>query len=86
MGQAPTNDLRIVLLQHDLAWEDKPANQRAFASLVADSAEPGSFVILPELCDVGFTMRAKRAAEPRACLGRRNWPLAIKSGSKPDLH
>ncbi len=64
MGQAPTNDLRIVLLQHDLVWEDKPANQRAFASLVADSAEPGSFVILPELCDVGFTMQADRAAQP----------------------
>ena len=64
MGQAPSNDLRIVLLQHDLAWEDKTANQRAFASLLADSAAPGSFVILPELCDVGFTMRAARAAEP----------------------
>ena len=64
MGQAPTNDLRIVLLQHDLAWEDKTANQRAFTSLVADSAEPGSLVVLPELCDVGFTMHAARAAAP----------------------
>lgn len=64
MGQAPTNDLRIVLLQHDLAWEDKTANQRAFTSLVADSAEPGSLVVLPELCDVGFTMQAARAAAP----------------------
>ncbi|MBM4052123.1 MAG: carbon-nitrogen family hydrolase [Planctomycetes bacterium] len=64
MGHAPTNDLRIVLLQHDLAWEDKPANRSAFASLLAESAQPGSLVILPELCDVGFTMQADRAAEP----------------------
>lgn len=64
MGQAPVKDLRVVLLQHDIAWEDKPSNQRAYESMLAQVAEPGSFVILPELCDVGFTMATERAARP----------------------
>ncbi|MEY4534290.1 MAG: hypothetical protein RLZZ246_608 [Planctomycetota bacterium] len=91
-SDAPPSDLRIVLVQHDIAWEDKPTNQRRYDDLLAQTASPGSLVVLPELCDVGFTMRADVAAEPSGVpwaveLAQRHqvWlqaGLAIREGSR----
>ncbi len=74
MGHTATPaDLRIVLVQHDIAWENKPSNHAAYEQLVRGAAQPGSFVILPELCDVGFTMNTDAAASP----GSLEWAQAL---------
>ncbi|HWB18940.1 MAG TPA: nitrilase-related carbon-nitrogen hydrolase [Phycisphaerales bacterium] len=44
-------------LQFDIAWEDKPANHARIESLIASAAlPPGSFLLLPELADTGFSL------------------------------
>ncbi len=66
--------VKAFAIQADIAWEDKPANRSAFESRVRDAAPPpGSLVVLPELCDVGFTMNAAKAAEDDS----RSWASAL---------
>ena len=51
--------------QFDIAWEDKPANYRRVAALVAAAKlPPGTLLLLPEMFATGFTMRAESVAEP----------------------
>jgi omega-amidase len=47
--------LPVVLVQPDMAWEDRTANQNRYLNLLQNTP-PGSLVILPEMCEVGFTM------------------------------
>ncbi len=55
--------MKAIAIQDDIAWESKGANRSSFEARVrAASPPPGSLVVLPELCDVGFTMDATRAA------------------------
>ena len=48
--------MRVAAVQFDIAWEDKPANHRVIEEMLAGAAVPeGAFVLLPELCDTGFS-------------------------------
>jgi len=48
--------MKFAAVQFDIAWEDKPANHRAIEAMLDDAAvEPGTFVLLPELGDTGFS-------------------------------
>jgi predicted amidohydrolase len=56
--------MRLACCQLDIAWEDKPANYRRTAALVADAAlEPSTLLLLPEMFATGFTMNGALAAE-----------------------
>lgn len=58
--------MKVVALQWDIAWEDKPANfARAHSLLATASPEPGSLVALPEMFATGFSMNADTIAEAR---------------------
>jgi omega-amidase len=57
--------MTVILLQFDIAWENKPAN---FATverlLLAAQPEKNSLVALPEMFATGFSMNAGVTAEP----------------------
>jgi omega-amidase len=65
-----------VLVQLDIAWEDKPANfARVRELLVANVPSPGSLVVLPEMFATGFScnVNVTRQADSPECddfLGR----------------
>lgn len=53
--------MNIHAVQHDIAWEDKPATHARVAALLA--AQPpaaGSLVVLPEMFATGFSLDAAR--------------------------
>lgn len=55
--------LRIVAVQHDIVWQDGVQTLAGIEKLLAaDVPAPGSLLVFPELCDVGFTMIAGLAA------------------------
>ncbi len=48
--------MHVLALQYDIAWEDKAANHRRVESMLEEAdVPPGSFVLLPELGDTGFS-------------------------------
>lgn len=58
--------MKVVALQLNVAWEDKPANFARVRSLLsAAPPEPGSLVALPEMFATGFSMNAATIAEKR---------------------
>ena len=59
-------DLRVSLLQRELAWEDPTANRRAFEQDLAALAGNTDLVVLPEMFTTGFSMRPEIIAEPEA--------------------
>ncbi|MBX3353669.1 MAG: hypothetical protein KF684_12120 [Phycisphaeraceae bacterium] len=58
------NQQGVHLVQLDIAWEDKDAS-RARAERLLDGApvEPGDLVVLPEMCETGFSMNTERTAD-----------------------
>ncbi len=63
-GEPLPRTVKAFAIQADIAWEDKVANRSAFAARVRDAnPPPGSLVVLPELCDIGFSMDAAKAAD-----------------------
>ena len=50
--------LPLVLIQPDIVWENPAANRAQYEKSVLAHASAGSVVILPEMCEVGFTMNA----------------------------
>jgi len=57
--------MRIGLVQHDIAWEDRDATLARVEPLVEKTVADGAeLVVLPELFAVGFTMATERVAEP----------------------
>ncbi len=57
--------MKIVGLQIDIAWENKPANFEKVRQLLRDSTlDPGDLVVLPEMFATGFSMNAAVIAEP----------------------
>ena len=51
-------------VQFDIAWEDKSANQSKIDAMLAAASLPrGSFVVLPELADTGFSFDLDRIAD-----------------------
>jgi predicted amidohydrolase len=48
--------VRVAAVQLDVVWEDKPANHAAVEGAIERAhIEPGTFVLLPELGDTGFS-------------------------------
>jgi omega-amidase len=58
--------MRVYCCQYAMEWENPPGNWGKVAGLLAGEAgetlEPGSLVVLPELFDTGFSMRAPELA------------------------
>ncbi len=58
--------MKVIALQMDVTWEDKPANFARARRLLAAAAPPaGALVALPEMFASGFSMNADKVAEPR---------------------
>ncbi len=58
--------MRVAAVQFDIAWEDKPTNHATIERMLAESAvEPGTYVLLPELGDTGFSFNLKRIVDDR---------------------
>lgn len=57
--------MKVALVQHDIAWEDPPANFALLGPLVEKAAEAGAgLVVLAEMFSTGFSMAPERFAEP----------------------
>jgi predicted amidohydrolase len=56
--------VRLGLVQHDIVWEDPPANFARLAPMIARAAAQGAgLVVLTEMCTTGFSMATDRIAE-----------------------
>ena len=57
--------MNVIALQHDIAWEDKPANFDRVRKLLTEAAPAkDALVVLPEMFATGFSMNADAIAEP----------------------
>src|SRR5438876_11676609 len=57
--------MKIALLQMDIAWEDVAENHRRAARMLSEAAEGGArLALLPEMFCTGFSMDARRIAQP----------------------
>ncbi|MEX1007980.1 MAG: carbon-nitrogen family hydrolase [Acidimicrobiia bacterium] len=57
--------MRVAAVQHDIAWEDPPANFARLAPMIAGAAADGArLVVLTEMYATGFSMDTDRIAEP----------------------
>jgi omega-amidase len=59
-------DLRIALVQRELAWENPAANRDQFAADIAALNTCTDLVVLPEMFTTGFSMAAEKVAEDEA--------------------
>lgn len=57
------NDLKVALIQTDLAWENPEANRKLFSQKINAISEDIDLIILPEMFTSGFTMNASKVAE-----------------------
>ncbi len=59
--------MNIILVQLDIAWEDKAANLSTVRQWVADAKpEKDSLIVLPEMFSTGFSMNVKATAQNEA--------------------
>ena len=59
--------MKVAAVQADIVWEDKPANHRIIESMLDEAAiEPGTFVLLPELADTGFSLDVEKIVDDRS--------------------
>ena len=56
-------DLKISLVQRELAWEDPADNRRQIEDGLAELSEGSDLIILPEMFTTGFSMNAVANAE-----------------------
>lgn len=56
-------DLRVTLVQQELAWENATDNRQQFEELLAASAPSTDLILLPEMFTTGFSMNALANAE-----------------------
>ena len=56
-------DLRVTLVQQQLAWEQPADNRRQFEELLQTAAPATDLVLLPEMFTTGFSMNALGNAE-----------------------
>ncbi len=57
--------MKVAAIQHDIVWEDPPANFERLAPRIADAAQDGArLVVLTEMFSTGFSMHTERIAEP----------------------
>lgn len=55
--------LKIAIVQSDLAWENPEQNRRHFTGKITSISSEVDIIILPEMFTTGFTMNAKEVAE-----------------------
>jgi predicted amidohydrolase len=56
--------MRVAVVQYDIVWEDKTANHALVERLLDDAdLEAGTFVLLPELGDTGFSFDLERIVD-----------------------
>jgi predicted amidohydrolase len=77
--------MHVAAVQLDIVWEDKAANHATIASMLRQAGLPrGSFVLLPELADTGFSFDLTRIADDRtlpwACALARDLGVWIQAG------
>ena len=76
--------MRVALLQLDIAWEDVAENHRRAARLLSEAAEGGArLALLPEMFCTGFSMDARRIAQPPAA--KRPIPPAPSAATCPSI-
>ncbi len=56
-------DLKVTLIQADLAWEDIDANLAAFEKRISDLSDETHLIVLPEMFTTGFSMNPMALAE-----------------------
>jgi predicted amidohydrolase len=57
------DDLRVTLVQTDLAWEDRATNLKNLAETIGAQADHGDLIVLPEMFATGFSMAPQALAE-----------------------
>lgn len=57
------DELKIALIQSDLAWENPTKNRTNFTEKIENIFDKADVVVLPEMFTTGFTMNAKLVAE-----------------------
>lgn len=56
--------MRVAAIQFDIVWEDKPANHAIVERMLDDvKIEAGTFVLLPELGDTGFSFNLEKTMD-----------------------
>src|SRR5262245_42353378 len=56
--------MKVAAVQHDIVWEDPPANFARLAPMIERAASDGArLVVLTEMCTTGFSMDTDRIAE-----------------------
>jgi predicted amidohydrolase len=57
--------MKVAAIQHDIVWEDPPANFARLAPRIAAAADAGArLAVLTEMYSTGFSMGTERTAEP----------------------
>src|SRR5215218_5991370 len=56
-------NLRVTMIQADLAWQDPEANRSVLASHFRGLVGHTDLIVLPEMFATGFTMNAEQLAE-----------------------
>ena len=57
-------DLKITLVQSELIWENASANRELFSKKFQTFEGETDLIVLPEMFTTGFSMNAKKLAEP----------------------
>lgn len=57
-------DLKVAIIQTDLHWENIEANLAMFEEKIWQIKSKPDIIVLPEMFTTGFTMEAKKLAEP----------------------
>ncbi len=57
-------DLKITLVQSELVWENASANRELFSKKFQTFEGETDLIVLPEMFTTGFSMNAKKLAEP----------------------
>jgi omega-amidase len=63
---ATPSNLRLCLVQMDLAWEDPQQNWTRAANLLRGQEGKHDLIVLPEMFSTGFSMKPQGMAEPAA--------------------
>jgi omega-amidase len=58
------NELRLTVVQADLAWEDPERNLRHFMELLKGVTQETDLILLPEMFNTGFSGNPRKLAEP----------------------
>jgi omega-amidase len=62
-----TRTMKVAGVQFDIAWEDKAANHGRIEAMLEEAGiEAGTFLLLPELADTGFSLNVHAIVDDRS--------------------